>query len=107
MRASLMKEYRLSIGELRTLPAREAADLVKWIPSGAALWRAIGGPAAWSDETRALMDVEFQIRILDWRMRGGKGKRPQPIKPPVYAHEKRRADAKQARKAERFMRGQK
>ncbi|MGO2110732.1 MAG: hypothetical protein ACTH31_03885 [Pseudoclavibacter sp.] len=52
------------------------------------------------------MDVEFQIRVLDWRMRGGKGKRPKPIPTPGYAHEKRRADAKQARKAERFLRGQ-
>lgn len=101
-----MKEYGLSLDALRGIPAREAADLVAWIPAGAALWRAVGGPAAWSDETRALMDVEFQIRVLDWRMRGGKGKRPKPIAPPEYAHEKRRAKAKQARKAERFLRGQ-
>lgn len=102
-----MKEYGLRLDDIYSFPAREAADLVAWIPSGAALWRSIGGPAAWSDETRALMDVEFQVRVLDWHLaRRGRGKKPQPIKPPPYAHEKRRAEAKQARKAERFMRGQ-
>lgn len=102
-----MKEYGLSLSEVRSWPAREVADLAAWLPAGSAMWRAIGGPAAWTDETRALMDVEFQLRVLDWRLgRRGKGKRPQPPKPPPYAHEKRKAESKQARKAERFMRGQ-
>lgn len=86
--------------------ARELADLIAWLPAGCALWKDLGGPAALSDETRALLDVDFRLRVLDWRMRGSKGAQPKPTPPPPYAHERRAAEAKQQRKADAFLRRQ-
>lgn len=103
MRASLLAVYQMRLEDARLLPTREVADLVAWLPAGCALWKAVGGPAALSDEVRALRDVEFRLRVLDWRMRQSKGTQPKPTPDPPYAHEKRAAEAKQSRKAERFI----
>lgn len=51
-----------------------------------------------------MRDVEFRLRVLDWRMRHQQGTQPKPTPDPPYAHEKRAAEAKQSRKAERFIR---
>lgn len=106
LRASLMAEYGLRLDEVVSWPAREVAALVAWLPGGSALWRDWGGPAALSDEVRMLRSVEFGLRVLDWRMRQGKGQRPKPLPEPVYAAERREQARKQSRKAEAFLRRQ-
>lgn len=107
LRASLFADCGgLRLSDAATWPAREIADLVAWLPPGSALWRDIGGPAALSDEARTLRAVEFDLRVLDWRMRKEKGPRPKPLPDPPYAHERRAAEQKQLRKAESFMRRQ-
>lgn len=106
LRASLMSEYGLRLDDVTGWPAREVADLVAWLPTGCALWRDMGGAAALSEEARMLRAVEFGLRVLDWRMRQGKGARPKPLPDPPLAHERRAAAEKQRRKAESFMRRQ-
>ena len=106
LRASLMAEYQLRLDEARSWPAQELAALVAWLPPGAALWRDMGGPASLSEEVRMLRAVEFGLRVLDWRMRQGKGARPKPLPDPPYAHERREQQQKQRRKADSFMRRQ-
>ncbi|MFJ6547456.1 hypothetical protein [Microbacterium sp. NPDC091676] len=104
LRASLIADCNgLRLADAVTWPAREFADIVAWLPPGSALWRDMGGPAALSEEVRMLRAVEFGLRVLDWRMRQGKGQRPRPLPDPPYAHERRAAEAKQRRKAESFL----
>lgn len=110
MRASLSSEYQIELDELLTDPDAvdwdAIADKVAWLPPGSALWRSIGGPAALSMETAALLQVEFRLRVLDWRMRGSKGTQPKPPTPPEWAHERAAREGRAARKAEAFLRRQ-
>lgn len=76
----------------------ELAELVAWLPPGSALWRSIGGPPAWSDETRMLSYVDLHVRELAWmQTEDAKKKRNQPklLDPPPFAFE-REKDAKRA-----------
>lgn len=102
-----MGEYGLRLSEALLWPATELADMVGWLPAGCALWRAIGGPAAVSDEARATQMLDYSVRVLDYHAgRHGKGKKPQPPKDPPFAHEKRADDARVRRKAEAVVRRQ-
>lgn len=102
-----MKEYGLRLSDVREWPAGEVADLVVWVPAGGAIWRSIGGPPAITDETRWAQENAHRLEVLDWRIgRRQKGKKPEPIKPPIYAHEKRKTESKASKKAERFLRRQ-
>ncbi|MFZ4894634.1 DUF5361 domain-containing protein [Plantibacter sp. Mn2098] len=70
-------------------------ELVAWLPPGCALWRSVGGPLAWSEETHQLNIIEFRLRVLDWRRTpdGEKGKnQPKPPVPPPYAGDVRAGD---------------
>lgn len=80
------------------------------LPPGCALWRAAGGPLAWSDEMHMLARVDHGIRVLAWMKTedGQKGRKPpKPEEPPrpggeVREEEKRmnaRAEAWAARQA--------
>lgn len=101
MRASLLAEYgvRLSAPSCGLL---ELADLVVHLPPGCALWRAAGGPLAWSDEVHMLAKVEHGLRVLAWQKTedGSKGRnQPKPIDPPALAGEVREVEAARDAKA--------
>lgn len=86
--------------ETRSIPLVDLSDLVAWLPPGCALWRAYGGPAAWTDEVRALLAVEYAVRVSDFHQTKGKGKKPEPPKMPPYAHEDRSEVSHMQRQAE-------
>lgn len=106
--ASLLSVYGIRVNDRSPL---ELADLVAWLPPGCPLWRAIGGPLAWSDEMQMLSVVDFRLRVLAWQQTddGHKGRKaPTPPKPPPYAHErdaeKQKITARAAAHAERASR---
>ncbi len=97
----------MTLGEARLLPAREVADLVVWLPTGCAFWRSVGGPAAVSEEVRAIQMLDYSVRVLDFHAgRHGKGKKPNPPKDAPFAHEKRADEQRVRRKAEALLRRQ-
>lgn len=103
MRASLQAVYGIRLSAVREqLGALELADLVAFLPDGCALWQSVGGPRAWSAETHLLNQVEFRLRVLDWRKTkdGSGGKNPpKPHKSPALAHEARAEESKQSTRA--------
>lgn len=89
------------------MPLIELADLVANLPAGCALWRATGGPMAWSLEMHMLVRIEFGVRQHAWldSKDGQDGKnRPTPIEPPKSVHEKRVEDAALSRRAQAYKR---
>lgn len=105
MRASLQSVYgiRLAAHDYGVL---ELADLVANLPPGCALWRAAGGPLAWSDEAHLLARVEYGVRVLAWMKTedGSKGRKPpEALEPPRAAGEVRAEEAAQEQKADAWM----
>ncbi|BDZ40827.1 hypothetical protein GCM10025865_01260 [Paraoerskovia sediminicola] len=105
LRASLRAEYGV---DLRSpgMGARDLADLTANLPPGCALWRAIGGPMAWSDEVHMLSAVEFRLRVLAWQKTeaGSKNRdRPEPNDPPRSVFEKRVEESKLSARAQAYM----
>jgi hypothetical protein len=93
-------------GETGITPT-ELADYVANLSPGCALWRATGGPLAWSDETHMLAAVEFRLRVLAWqKSEDGRKNRnqPKPINPPESVYKKRAQQQRVASKAEAFQR---
>lgn len=82
--------------------ASDLADLVAWLPPGAALWRAVGGPLAWSPVEHVGALIVHGLDRLEWRQTedGTKGRNPpDPISPPPLAGQVQETDAKTAHKA--------
>lgn len=102
MRASLRSEYGIDLRSASgSMSLWDLADLVAWLPTGCALWRSMGGQAALSDEVAQLQMLDFSVRVLDFHAgRHGKGKKPEPPKPPPYAHERRAREERAVRKAQ-------
>lgn len=85
----------------------DLADLVANLPPGCALWRATGGPLAWSDEVHMLAAVEFRLRVLAWQKSedGQKNrKQPKPIEPPESVYERRASESREWEKMQAFLR---
>lgn len=85
----------------------ELAELVANLPPGCALWRASGGPLAWSDEMHMLARVEHGVRVLAWMKTedGSKGRKPpQIVEPPLASGEARAEEARMEHKADAWMR---
>ncbi|ROR81131.1 hypothetical protein SAMN06295974_0356 [Plantibacter flavus] len=87
--AAIQSAYGL---RLRDRPLMEMSDLVADLPPGCSLWRAIGGPLAWSAETHMLSLVEYQMRRLAWMQSEDAQKKPprnapKPPETPPYAGE--------------------
>lgn len=85
----------------------DLADLVANLPPGCALWRATGGPQAWSDEMHALVAVKHGLDVLAWQKteNGAKGKNPPtPYDPPKSAAEVQAEEAKIVSRAEAYKR---
>ena len=105
--ASLMETYGIRL-EAHDLSLLELADLTYWIPDGSALWRAVGGPRAVSQEAELLVAVEYQIRHLQWMQQGKRNaKKPKPIELPKYASDVAAEANKSAAKGDRWRARQK
>lgn len=81
----------------------EIADLVAHLPPGCALWRAAGGPLAWSDDVHMLARVDYGVRVLAWMKTedGAKGRNaPKPEEPPVPGNEAKAEEARMNARAE-------
>ena len=103
LEASLQAVYgiRLSAHDYGVL---ELANRVAHLPPGCALWRASGGPLAWSDEQHMLAEIEFGIRVLAWyKTKDGQNdqNRPKPQEPPLPAGQVRQDEERRSEKAER------
>lgn len=87
LRADFRREYGVDLldlyrGELGLL---EASDLAYGLPPGSAVWRAEGGPMAWTDEVHFLSAIEYNTHVAYWLKTkdGSKGRNPpEPNKPP-------------------------
>jgi len=75
-------------------------------PPGCALFRAAGGPMAWTQEMHMLAAVEFRLRVLAWQKtedaKSGRNK-PTPIDPPKSAHEVDAEQRELSRRAQAFL----
>lgn len=62
----------------------DAADCARWLPDGAAVWRALDKPAAWTVEAQILA-LLFDLQQMDyWRHsdKRQRGRRPDPLPRP-------------------------
>ncbi|WP_308191520.1 DUF5361 domain-containing protein [Microbacterium sp. KKR3/1] len=85
----------------------ELADLVANLPPGCALWKAAGGPLAWTDETHMLARVDYGVRVLAWMKTedGQKGRKaPKPEEPPPAHGEVRAEEKRMNARAEQWAR---
>lgn len=67
----------------------DLADLVANLSPGCALWRATGGPMAWSLEMHAIVGVAHKLDVLAWQNTGvmqrkPRGEMPKPIPPQPF-----------------------
>lgn len=105
LRASLLAVYgiRLSAHGCGVL---ELADYVAHLPPGCALWRAAGGPLAWSDEVHMLARVDHGVRVLAWMKTedGSKGRKPPtPEEPPMPSGQEKADVARAEQKADAWL----
>lgn len=105
LRASLQAVYGIKLSA-HGYGVLELADLVAHLPPGCALWRASGGPLAWSDEVHMLARVDHGLRVLAWMKTedGQKGKNPpKSEEPPLAAGQVRQEEARAEQKADAWM----
>jgi len=104
LRASLRAEYQLDL-DRHDLTPTELADLAVWLPSGSAVWRSMGGPAAWSQETAMLVNLEQTVRAFNWMFtEDGKHRRnyPEPLEPPKFYQDEKAEQLRLERRIEKF-----
>jgi hypothetical protein len=97
LRASLRAEYGIDLRD-PGVNLLDLADLVENLPPGCALWRATGGPLAWSEEVHFLTALLHRLDVITWQNTGmmhakPKGNAPDPVSPPPARGE---VDAKAA-----------
>lgn len=105
LRASLLAVYGLRLSE-RGCGVLELADYVAHLPPGCALWRAAGGPLAWTDEVHMLARVDHGVRVLAWMKTedGSKGRKPPKIEePPSPFGEVKADEARMEQKADAWL----
>lgn len=54
-------------------------DMVAWLPPGCALWRSMKKPNALTSSEALLQQIEFNLRVIQYSLGGGKGKKPESI----------------------------
>lgn len=110
LEADFQREYRVNLTE--TLARRldsptRLAGLAAHLPPGSAVWRALGGPQAWTDEVWMLAQVEYATRVVAWQKtkaaQSGRDK-PEPLKPPASRTAAQVAAATAQRRAEKYLR---
>lgn len=69
-----------------------------YLPAGATVWMAMGGPAAWSPEMYMMSSIEYSNRFMAWAKTkaASHGKPPKPLKPPQDTMAKQ-TDGRQAK----------
>ena len=77
----------------RRISVRRVSVLVTWLPRGARLWQMIGGPAAVTRETEAIMGLETTQLGIVWVQGGKKGKAPEGRPYPPSAEQAKQASA--------------
>lgn len=80
-----------------TLSVRKAANLAAHLPPGSSVWRAEGGPLAWSDDVALLSAIEFNSHVAWWMKTkdGSRGtKPPKAMRPPPSKSEQAATEAK-------------
>lgn len=87
LRADFRRVYQIDLLDIYRgrLGLIEAADYAFHLPPGSAVWRAEGGPLAWTDEAHFLSAVEYNTHVAWWLKTkdGSKGKNPpKPTEPP-------------------------
>lgn len=100
LRASIRAEYQ--VADIRLLGVLELADLVEWLPAGAALWRSTGGPLALTISEDTLRWVDYRLKVLAWQQtEDAKHKRnaPKPPEKVPYAGEVAAEEAHASRQA--------
>lgn len=103
LRASLRAVYGVDLRR-PGMSVLDLADLVAHLPPGCALWRATGGPLAWTDEMHLSAATQHTIAVLHWGLAGGKAAdRPEPITPPESEAETRARQARLLTKREKFL----
>lgn len=102
LRASLQAVYGIRLSQ-HDYGVLELADLVTHLPPGCALWRAAGGPLAWSDEVHMLARVDYGVRVLAWMKTedGSKGSNPpKPEEAPTPGNQVKAEEARMNARAE-------
>lgn len=72
---------------------RRISVLVTWLPRGARFWQQIGGAAAVTRETEAVMGMETTMLGIAWMQGGKKGKQPTGREFPASVEEQQKATA--------------
>nr|DAS24128.1 MAG TPA: protein of unknown function (DUF5361) [Caudoviricetes sp.] len=84
-----------------SLTLRRVAVLVRGLPAGSALWRAEGGPGAWSAEERAVREGAWLVQSQLLAVFGGSSaqtpQRPSPPAPGWQEEEHARQERQEAR----------
>ncbi len=86
---------------------RRIANLTVQIPDGSRLWKATGGPRAWSDEYAGLMANRHGLEVLAWQQTedGSNGKNsPSAPEPPLWFQDADAHESKLERKARALLR---
>ena len=81
------------------------AALVEHLPRGGAVGRALGGPAAVSDEWLATALLDRDIRTWAWLQGGKKGKPPELWALPEGRREREAREAREAEQKARWLEG--
>lgn len=114
LRASLASEYpglpplRSIVKGATGVHLLDLADLVANLPPGCALWRATGGPMAWSQEMHMLVAIQHGLSLLEWENGGimhrkPGGSPPKPIPSPPFANEQAAKEKRARDKRERYL----
>lgn len=103
LEADFARFYGIDLADLYRgwLGARKAAVLAVHLPAESAVMRREGGSAALTGVEQILMGTNHRLEMLMYQNGGGKGKKPEPPKPPETHMERKnkqqRLWAKQAR----------
>lgn len=75
----------------------EAASALTLVPDGDPLWKTLGGPRALSSTDLSRIQLSYMLAGLQYQQSDGKGKKPQPEKPPpiTVVEQRKRAEHRQ------------
>lgn len=76
--------YGFGLGDLWAgrVTLLEVVSALMLVPHGDPLWRILGGPRALSETDLSRIELSFMLAGLQYQNTDGKGKKPEPEKPP-------------------------